>query len=134
MRNWKFLTNNFDQVINKLIAKEDLFKLDVYILAADYMKEGRHCFTKIMKDYNQESNINNIKKELKVFDLKEMIIKKGFYAKKKGMWTTLVAMACPSCHLPIFGSSAFLSLFGHLLVPGLYAFLSPSTSSIYVPR
>lgn len=83
MQDWKFLAKNFDDVSNEIIARENLLRLDVYILVSVYLKEGKPHFIKIIEENNEELNINNAKKEFTISDLKNKAIKKGLRKEKK---------------------------------------------------
>lgn len=83
MQNWEFFIRNFDQGSNKLIAKEDLLRLDIQLLVPGYLEKGKSRFSEVMEEYDKESNTDNIEKERTVSDLKKEIIKKGSMKKKR---------------------------------------------------
>lgn len=79
----KFLAKNFNQVNNKLIIKEDLLRLNIYILVLNYLEEEKSYLTIITKEYNKKSNIDNNKNEPIIANLKEKAMKKKVLYKKK---------------------------------------------------
>ncbi len=131
-QNWEFLAKNFHQISNKLIAKEDLLRLDVYISAPGYIEKGRPYFTKVTKEYKEESNINDVKNEHMVFDSEEEAIKKRILRKEKmDAKTASLAVTCPSCRQPVPRLSTPPSPSSHMLGPS--AFPSLSTSGMRMP-
>lgn len=60
---------------NKLVAKKDLLGLNVYNLMPDYLKDKKYRFTKVIEEYNEKSNIDNIKQKSIDSDLEEKDIK-----------------------------------------------------------
>lgn len=47
---WEYLSENFDTISDNLIAKNNLLKLNLHILAQDYLENRPSCFTEVIKD------------------------------------------------------------------------------------
>lgn len=67
MQDWKFLSKNFDDISDELIANKDLLRLNIHISMPGYLKERRPCFIKITEDNNKKPD-QNAKKEPIVSD------------------------------------------------------------------
>ncbi len=94
-------------------------------MAPGYLEEGKPCFTKVTKEYEEELNRDDIEKE--PTNLEEKTIKKRAQRKKKrDAWTTSLAVVHLSRRLLVPGSSA----------PPLRSSIppSPSVSGMRVPR
>lgn len=69
INNYEFFAKNFDITIDKLIADQDLLRLEIHILAQVYLeKEKSHFITVMNNDNNNEKLDKTTKKESMVSD------------------------------------------------------------------
>ena len=95
MQDWELLAKSYDDISDRLINDAKLLRLNLYILALRYLKEGASCFIELpTKDEGEEKNdpaksqVSNLEKEKN----KQKTIRKE---KKESRITTRLATFCP---------------------------------------